>query len=216
VVRFRYAMVMASLGYLDRAEAMIRAGGARDPLNGVWTFALARLLDTQGEHDAALVEFGRTGPGTSLYGIWFNAVWRGDLESAEAIARRMGESEDGDDTAKSLRPSYIATSAALRDASRWPQAFAAMDAWEAQSGLMNFGRVLAPDADPAEMLAGLATVRRRSYSTWDLLVWTRDLAYLRRGPAFQRYLEDTGILAYWRKHGYPAQCTPRADGVDCK
>jgi TolB-like protein/DNA-binding winged helix-turn-helix (wHTH) protein len=215
-MRFRHAMVLASLGYLDRAEAMIRAGKARDPLNGVWGFALGRLLDTQGRHDAARVAFERAGPGTSPYGGWFNAVWRGDLDAAEAIAGKLGAADDSDDTADSLRPSYLAATRALRDPAQWPQARAAMDRWEAQSGMMNFTRVLAPDADAATMLAGLTTVRRRSYSTWDLLVWTHDLPYLRRGPAFQRYLADTGILAYWRKHGFPPQCTQRPAGVECR
>ena len=91
-----------------------------------------------------------------------------------------------------------------------------MDAGEAQTGRMNFTRVLAPGADPERMLTGLATVRRRSYSTWDLLVWTQDLAYLRRGPAFQRYLADTGILAYWRRHGFPPQCRQVEAGVECR
>jgi hypothetical protein len=195
---------------------MIRAGQARDPLNGVWNFALARLLDTQGQHEAARIQFARSRPGTSPYGSWFNAVWRGDLEAAEAIAARFGEDDAADPAADSLRPSYLAATAALRDPRLWPQAFAEMDRWEAQSGLMNFQRVLAPGADAGEMLTGLATVRRRSYSTWDLLVWTKDLAYLRRGPAFQRYLADTGILAYWRRHGFPPQCTTRPDGVVCE
>ena len=216
LMRFRHAMVLASLGYLDRAEAMIRAGKARDPLNSVWSFALARLLDTQGQHAAAREQFDRTDPATPPYGRWFNAVWRGDLDAARALADSLGENSPGDVSADSLRESYLATTAALRDPAGWPRALAAMDAWEAQSGMMNFQRVLAPGADPAEMLSGLATVRRRQYSTWDLLVWTQDLAYLRRGPAFQRYLVDTGILAYWRKHGFPPQCTPRAQGAHCE
>jgi hypothetical protein len=209
-------MVLASLGYLDQAEAMIRMGKARDPLNAVWSFGLGRVLDTQGRHDAARIELDRAGGRASPYGAWFNAVWRGDFDTAEKLAGTFGDNELDDAAAESLRPSYLATTQALRDPTRWPQALAAMDAWEAQSGLMNFQRVLAPGADPAEMLDGLATVRRRSYSTWDLLVWTKDLAYLRRGPAFQRYLADTGILAYWRRHGFPPQCTPIPEGAECK
>jgi TolB-like protein/DNA-binding winged helix-turn-helix (wHTH) protein len=215
-MRFRHAMALASLGYLDRAEAMLRAGKARDPLNGVWSFGLARLLDTQGHHEAARVQFASTGPGSSPYGLWFNAAWRRDFDAAEAIAAQLGGTDYLDDTAESLRPSYVAATRALRDPARWPEAFAAMDAWEAQTGLMNFTRVLAPGADPERMLAGLAIVRRRSYSTWDLLVWTQDLAYLRRGPAFQKYLADTGILAYWQRHEFPAQCRPVAQGVECR
>ena len=216
-MRFRHAMVLASLGYLDRAEAMIRAGKARDPLNPVWSFALGRLLDTQGQHDAARREFERFGSANSPYGSWYNAVWRGDLDGAETIAGNLDSlSNDYAAAADSLQPSYLAATRALRDPRLWPEAIAAMDAWEKQTGLMNFTRVLAPGADPEAMLTGLAIVRRRAYSTWDLLVWTQDLAYLRRGPAFDRYLADTGILAYWRKHGFPPQCTPTPTGAQCR
>jgi hypothetical protein len=182
----------------------------------VWSFGLGRVLDTQGRHDAARIELDRAGGRASPYGAWFNAVWRGDLDAAQRLAESLGENSPGDPNADGLRPTYVAATRALRDPAQWPQAYAAMDAWEAKTGLMNFTRVLAPDADPAQMLTGLAMVRRRSYSTWDLLVWTKDLAYLRRGPAFQRYLADTGILAYWRKHEFPPQCAPRADGVECR
>ena len=87
---------------------------------------------------------------------------------------------------------------------------------EQESGLMNFTRVLHPGADAAQMLEGLDGVRKRSYSTWDLLVWTRDLDYLRRGPAFQQYIADTGILGYWRQHGFPPQCRPLGPSAECR
>jgi hypothetical protein len=65
------------------------------------------------------------------------------------------------------------------------------------------------------VLAGLAETRRRSYSSWDLLIWTKDLRHLRAHPAFQDYIDQAGILGYWKKHGYPSQCTPKGEVVDC-
>jgi TolB-like protein/DNA-binding winged helix-turn-helix (wHTH) protein len=213
-LRFQQAMALASMGYLARAEAIVRAGRQRDPLSAVWPFALARLLDTQGRHDEAYATYGTRTMSSSPYGPWYNAVWRGDLGAAATIADAIDQSAYDD--AVSLEPAYAATTAALRDPRRWPAAVAAMEAWEAQSGHMNFLRVLVPGADPAPLLADLATTRRRSYSTWDLLVWTRDTAFLREGPAFQRYLADSGIGAYWRRHGYPPQCAPRGEVVACR
>ncbi|HJR74802.1 MAG TPA: hypothetical protein VJ806_14330 [Luteimonas sp.] len=83
-----------------------------------------------------------------------------------------------------------------------------MRKFEQDTGLMNFCRVLAPDAvaEAPELIARLDELRERSYSSWDLLLWTKDLAYLRRDPAFQAYLHDNGILAYWQRHGMPEQC----------
>ena len=67
----------------------------------------------------------------------------------------------------------------------------------------------------AQLIRGLEASRRRSYSTWDLLMWTRDLAPLRQDPAFDAYLRRSGILDYWKRHGFPAQCRPRGDGAAC-
>lgn len=88
---------------------------------------------------------------------------------------------------------------------------------EQSSGLMNFLRVLTPQAPTRtpELIAGLDEVRERSYSTWELLLWTKDLAYLRKDPAFQDYLRDNGILQYWKTHGFPPQCRPHGNGASC-
>jgi len=66
------------------------------------------------------------------------------------------------------------------------------------------------------VIQGLDEVRQRSYSSWDLLLWTRDLAYLRRDPAFQAYLRRNGIADYWERHGLPAQCRKQADRYLCE
>lgn len=107
---------------------------------------------------------------------------------------------------------------ALLDPRRRPQAEAAMRTFEEQGGLMNFLRVLTPQAqaNATELIAGLDVVRERWYSNWDLLLWTKDLAYLRRDPAFQDYLRDNGILAYWQRHGFPMQCRPQSAGAVCE
>ena len=87
---------------------------------------------------------------------------------------------------------------------------------ERLSGLMNFLSVFDPDARPAQLVDGLQVVRERSYSSWDLLLWTKDLAFLRRDPAFQDYLRRTGILDYWKQSGFPPQCKPAGDGAICQ
>jgi hypothetical protein len=58
-------------------------------------------------------------------------------------------------------------------------------------------------------------MRKGSYSTWDLVLWEKEFAFLRRDPAFQDYLRRNGILDYWRKHGFPEQCHPQGEGAVC-
>jgi hypothetical protein len=89
--------------------------------------------------------------------------------------------------------------------------------FEQKTGLLNFNRVLMPGAaaHAPELIAKLDMLRERSYSSWDLLLWTKDLVYLRRDPAFQEYLRNNGILDYWKKHGFPPQCRAQGEGAVC-
>ena len=208
---------LMQLGYLDRAEAVRREMLVGDPINPDRSFNLGRTLDTQGRHEEALAYFDPDDL-FQAYGRWFNAVWRRDHVAALHIAEHeLGSDPRLDSMAVLLKPSYIAVSRALADPAVWPQAIAEMDRFERQTGIWNFSRVLAPGAagSAAAIVGELDKVRRRAYSSWDLLLWTRDLAWLRADPAFQDYLRDNGILAYWRKHGFPKQCRPAGEGVAC-
>jgi len=211
---FQYAMSLAALGYINRAEALLRDGTERDPINPVWRFGHGRVLDTLGRHDEAHFQLQRSAP-YSPYARWFNAVWRGDTAIALRLARQMGDQADAPQYERLYKASYVAASRALQDPTLWPQAEVQMRASERRTGLMNFLRVLLPEPDPAELIAELDLVRERSYSSWDLLLWTRNLAYLRQHPAFQDYLRDNGILAYWQARGFPPQCRAHQGGAVC-
>ncbi len=214
---YQRAMTLAQLGYLQQAEASMREDVARDPIHAGKRFTLGRILDTLGRHEEAREQFERSDL-FATYGRWFNAVWRKDYAGALRIAERDFGHEDLHDTeAGRLKASYVATSRALLDPAQWPLAEAEMRKFETETGLLNFNRVLMPDASrhAAELIGRLDELRERSYSSWDLLLWTRDLAYLRRDPAFQDYLRDNGILDYWKKHGFPPQCRARGAGAVC-
>jgi TolB-like protein/DNA-binding winged helix-turn-helix (wHTH) protein len=215
--RYQQAMTMSQLGYLQQAEAIVREDVARDPINPGKRFTLGRILDTLGRHEDARAQFERSDI-FATYGRWFNAVWRKDYAAAMRIAAQDFDNDALHDTeAGRLKASYVASSRALVDPAYWPQAEAEMRKFEAETGLLNFNRVLMPDAGAhaAELIEKLDVLRERSYSSWDLLLWTKDLAYLRRDPAFQDYLRDNGILAYWKKHGFPEQCRPQGEGAVC-
>lgn len=211
---YQYAMALAALGYLDRAERAMLESMKRDPLNNNLHFGYARVLDTLGRHDEAMAQHRLALP-YSPYGRWFNAVWRKDLSGAAAIAESMASADAAGEYERILKPSYVAVSKALVDPRSWPDARLAIRKTERLSGLMNFLSVFDPDARPSQLVDGLQVVRERSYSSWDLLLWTKDLAFLRRDPAFQDYLRRTGILAYWKQSGFPPQCKPSGDGAIC-
>lgn len=211
------ATALGQLGYLDRAEAHAREGLARDPLNPGTHQQLARLLDTRGKHDEALRHFQRAGP-RMRHGRWFNALWRGDAAGALGLAEDFDAADAFDPGAARLKPSSVAVARAFATPALWPQALDELDRYERENpGRMQFARLLAPDAAThADALATqLIAARAGEYSSFGLLLWTKDLAYLRRTPAFQQHLRDSGILAYWREHGFPEQCRPQGNGAAC-
>nr|MDQ3039799.1 hypothetical protein [Pseudomonadota bacterium] len=211
---WQYGMSLASLGYLKQSREVLERAVARDPLNSGLLYGYARVLDTMGEHQLARQTFART-TGNNPYGPWFNAVWRRDYAEARRLAETMGENPNDRENGPLLERTNVAASIALVDPAYWPEAKAAGQAFEAETGLMDFLRVFHPDPDAAAIIRGFERVRRRDYSTWDLLLWTHDLAYIRRDPAFQDYLRRNGILDYWKKHGYPPQCRPVGNGAVC-
>lgn len=210
------AVLLARLGYLDQAESLAREQLVRDPLNANRNFTLGRILDTRGQHEEAYGYLRAARTGILAYGRWFNAVWRHDLAEALRVAEQEIDASDAS-YGLLLKPGYIAAARALVDPSLWPQALAASEQFERQTGRLNFVRLLAPDAPAhaAEFIPQLDQNRVNFTSTWDLLLWTKELGYLRRAPAFQDYLRDSGILAYWRTHGFPQQCRPAGTGAVC-
>lgn len=212
-------VVMARLGYLDRAEALAREQVARDPLSESAHFTLGRVLDTLGRHREAQSHFApsrhRQNNGLGHYGHWFNAYWRKDFaEAGTLVAEGLAVN---DPSWPRLLPGYVATMRALSGAGSWADATAENRRFEQATGLFALLRVIEPDA-PAhapELVSGLERMRKGGYSTWDLVLWNPEYAFLRRDPAFQDYLRRNGILAYWQKHGFPKQCRPLGDGARC-
>ncbi len=210
------ATALARLGYLKRAEVHAREILALDPVNPRASHLLARILDTRGQHEEAAQHFRHAGA-DAVYDHWFNAATRNDAATALQLAEDLDVSGTPDPKAIRLQPALVAVSHALADRARWPQALAELQRYERDNGgRLHVARLLAPDATThAEALAGqLIAAQASGYSSPGLLLWTKDLAFLRRTPAFQAWLRDDGILAYWQEHGFPQQC--RADGDDAR
>ncbi len=211
----KYALALARLGYLTQAHVALQDGMLRDPLNRSWDFMDARILDTLGEYEKAQTAYERAKE-ANPYGLWFNTVMRHDYVAAQHIAESMDDNPNDRLHGPLLKKTYLAITHALVDPSYWPQAEEASSEFEAKTGLWSLMRVLHPNPDTAEMIRQLELLQHRSYSTWDLLLWTKSLGYLRRDPAFGDYLHRSGILSYWAKNGFPPQCHADDDGAVCE
>ncbi len=75
-------------------------------------------------------------------------------------------------------------------------------------------RILLGDYDGAnEILAAFDPLNRAG--ALDRL-WSEGLTGFRKTDAFKDYVEGLGLVAYWRQHGWPAQCRPMGDSFECE
>ncbi|GAB3786299.1 winged helix-turn-helix domain-containing tetratricopeptide repeat protein [Dyella agri] len=204
-------MRLAGLGYGEEALRLAQVGYAMDPLS-YWAVAnLGAQLDTLGRHAEAR-SYLDTLPG--LAGKpdvetdelrWRNAVWRKDLAGARDIAAHMP-----DDFAQ--KPLYVAFSAALADPALWPQALAQLHAAQQASGTPLLLQLQVPQPDQAMALRFF----ENNWFFYGRLLWVREYAAIRQGPAFSDFLRRTKMLAYWNANGWPPQCKPDGDGARCE
>ena len=204
-------MRLAGLGYGEEALRLAQVGYAMDPLS-YWAVAnLGAQLDTLGRHAEARPYLdalpGLAGKPNALTDElrWRNAVWRKDLGGARDIAAHMP-----DDFAQ--KPLYVAFSAALADSSLWPQALAKLHAAQQTSDTLLLLQLQVPQPDQAMALRFFGN----NWFFYGRLLWVREYAAIRQGPAFSDFLRRTKMLAYWNANGWPPQCRPDGDGARCE
>ncbi len=212
VFRGSHAFRLATMGYIDDAQREVDAALAVAPFDPIIHFWRGRILDTLGRHDEARRHLALADPGQASTGLFFNAIWRHDYDDAQRLAASLPADMP-------WRASELAAVAALRDASRWPAVLPLIEKAErsAQYGQVpyDFTRLLLPRRDYARDIAGLDAVQRSGYASYQWVFWQPESRELRRDPAFAQYLHRSGLLAYWREHGFPAQCRAQGDGARC-
>ena len=204
-------MWLGRLGYGDLALAQFQTGYASDPL-GYWvTYNLGVQLDALGRHDQAqhyldkLPELEHVPIELTAAARWRNAVWRRDFTAAREFAAHMS-------SGAGMSAAYVAVTEALADPSRWPQADAAMAAYEARVGSPLRLRLFEPQPDAEALLGSFETGTQQPDGE---LVWTVEFNAVRRGPAFQDFLKRMKFIDYWNANGWPPQCRPEGDGARC-
>jgi TolB-like protein/DNA-binding winged helix-turn-helix (wHTH) protein len=210
--RSGHAARLATLGYVSEALRELDRGLALDPLSQRLHTVRARILDTLGRHEEAFEHLQLAGAeAAGQTSNFYNAVWRGDLDEAEQLARALGPRVP-------WRESQLATVAALRDPARWPEVEAAIARAEqriveaAIGEPYDFNRWFLPQRDYARDVEYLDRISRQGYATYQWIFWMPREAALRRSPAFAQWVRDSGRLAFWREAGWPDAC--RSDGGD--
>jgi TolB-like protein len=185
------------LGFMDKAMADFEGCLAIDPAyaNCLRWKAVALLLQGRTEAALDLYERGQSAGFNSNRGTQFiePLIRRGDLFAAVLLMRELGVPVEVQQAlvstlVESRPPSDVA---AMLD--RFPESSDQIFAW----GLMFRDYAVA-----AKNLGDTNT---------DVEHWDPAYAGLRTSPAFKRILEHNNVPAYWREHGYPAQCRALGD-----
>ena len=209
--RSSHAFFLAGIGYLDAAVKEFYIGRRSDPLHVLTLLPLARTLDTLGRHDEAKNVYDvlvKQDAAPDAYLLWYNAVWRHDYAAALQLAAQTTEKYG-------YRKMYLAITAALQDATLWPQALQAIEETERSTGRYNYARQFSPGYDAQAFLAGIEPMLAGWGGNFAILAWQAEYPELRKTPAFQDYIKRTHMLDYWRAHGFPPQCQPDGDGARC-
>lgn len=207
--RGAHAQRLATMGYVQQALREIDDTLLIAPYDPMLHFWRGRLLDTLGRHDEAQSHLAMADPVQAQTARYFNAAWRRDYATAARIALALPSDQP-------WRDSEMAAAAALQDPSRWPAVLPAIEASERSLRYgqvdYDFTRLLLPVRDYRRDIAGLDAVQRAGYASYQWVLWQPESRELRRDPAFQAYLRDSGLIAFWREQGWPVLC--RSDGGD--
>lgn len=208
-----HASRLATVGYVEQALREVDDALVIAPYDQNMHFWRGRLLDTLGRHDEARRHLALAPPDRVATAQFFNAIWRRDFAGAQRLAAALPADLP-------WRTSELAATAALQDPSLWPAVLPAIEASERHPlyGQVpyDFTRLLLPVRDYRRDIDGLDAVQRAGYASYQWVFWQPESRALRQDPAFTRYLQRSGLLAYWREHGWPPVCRPLAgDGVAC-
>jgi TolB-like protein/Tfp pilus assembly protein PilF len=230
-----YAQFLLSTGYLSKGLAEVRRAAVIDPLSPLiaWHAAFAGLICNHPEvvnaYSARAQEMGWSGPEPAVL-RGGAALELGDLDRAENIfvsalpsrARQVRMS-----VAAIRRHRIDAATRALLDTlvAYGPPGLARFSV-ESRVGDVDamlatlYGTVardslLAPDGSggPARLSStGASDNSTVLAADW----WMPSAAPMRRDPRFIRFLNDIGLIKFWRSNGWPDLCGPVGENVACR
>ncbi len=194
------------LGFFERANADLDRSLDLEPgyLNAERYKAVALLF--AGQTDAALVSFQR--------GVTAGFV----VSAAENFIGPLVQR--GDRLAALLLMDNLGLSPAIRERLIDALSQPGQDGTDSAAIVQQYSRDYAGSGNAAAVMAHLYlwlgdfdSVGELDLSqTGELVAWDRTPPEFRNSPGFKRLLERSGVVAYWREHGFPPQC--RAVGAN--
>ncbi|HZX72298.1 MAG TPA: hypothetical protein VFE77_15930, partial [Rhodanobacter sp.] len=218
-VNYWAANELAAMGRTRAAEARIDAALVNDPANPLLLFYKSMLRWREGDQSGALAFIHRAGVADSAFGalmLEFYDAAHGDMQASArdfaSSTSKMGTKISLADLQEIYRGTY--GDAAQRRAALKIVATHADDNW-APTMLLQLGAPARSFDLYEHGHSGLSDAYLNWL--WQPEPWSRKA---RQDPAFQGFAQRIGMVAYWKKFGWPDLCKPAPkkgpDGFVCQ
>jgi len=207
-----YSLLLRRTGRLQAALEQAQVALELDPTSPVINANMADTYLALGYDEKALA-YRKTALDLGL------DASQNDGSVEQIVALRAGDGATVAEFLRSLpeetRPSdaFIdALAAVIEDRDNWPQ----------------LEQVLKTEELPAEAGFKLNVMLDRPQNAMDIvlalddpgdldvgMIWMPEAAALRRLPGFDQLVQDTGLLDYWKQYGWPDDCRPAGETVQC-
>ncbi len=205
-----HAQTLMELGYLAEATTTIEGGLSTDSGSAIINIVAGYIARMQGQLDAADAHFEAAidaGMSYAVFDLGVTAFMRGDLIAA---ADMLAEAAVTLDTiAAEEKPALVDYYLAImrRDASV-DEAVAAFPTLASDDDFLTPSYLLAGESRNAlEMIALDPDGDKDTFGK----LWSDVDPGLRQDPYMKTLVADTGLLAFWRKHGWPDKCRASGD-----
>nr|WP_269815666.1 winged helix-turn-helix domain-containing protein [Parvularcula mediterranea] len=204
------AELLSYLGYLDRASEKISRAIEVSPDSGILKVVAGNIEEARGNIDGANTHFRQLEKrGWSPVGLAIVEIHQNDIEEAartymELTVKRKFVSEDDSDELRGMLESLMREELSV-DAvlGRFPT-LAEND--DVVTTLHIFRR------NSLEVLKRIEADTDEDYDSF-YLVWTNVDPNLRAHPYITTFLQNTGMIDFWDKAGWPDRCNRTQDGV---
>jgi hypothetical protein len=177
---------------------------AREPFFINYTADTAEIYWLNGESDRAIRMLDQFRPGRTSEIAQFTAA-AGDYARAAALLREM--------PATNYAPGLLEMAANLLETARSNTTPA-----DRLPKLGNLGWIYLHLNAPDRVMDYYESNVKAGYfqpisTTW---FWHPSYAAVRQLPRFKEYMREIGMVAYWQKRGWPAECYPVGDDFSCE
>ena len=188
-------MTYAVVGDNDKALETFIACAEIDPLFGPCAENIYDLLVVEGRYDEALAQFQKVLAKGYTVGAWTNFGMLAHFNEKTAFMQAANNAEwlrgwrRQDEVYEAFKHPEADHSALIADLEEFLKG-------RLNRGVNNYSVLLIP-------------IGAFDWPPYPIKLWGPDHARYRRSPQFKAYIRDSGVYDYWRKAGFPPQCTPR-------